>query len=435
MNNFLTFFKLNNIKMSSYKVSTITMSMQIPNCNLNLMNIGKYLNIDENIIGIKYNFGKSSILKGKYSTSIYKKSKVKNQNKINKTLFYNQASIIVNLEPASENKIINVKLFGNGSLHLTGVKHPREGKQVMLLIYAKLLDLCKEHDTILLTSDINNVYLDNTNNVYSKNSKNRTIIGFKYTNDKHETLYNIHKKDYTIDKNTGLFIAKKFESKRSKTLLNLNGEKVGISRIELLKNKSKLYKNNSNVNFDYASGFIYYDGDGKSNIIGKIIYEYTNSLDEEDVEIPPIVEYKYNCNPFLQDTTIYPVDTLENFKDKDLQGDINCINIYSKLSFELNRQRLFNELIKKGYITEYKPEKYSGVKLRYKISKQKTETVGICECMSKCTCNNITFLIFQSGNIIVTGFKSLDEIDKIVDDFNHLISSIEKTVKMKVFAK
>jgi TATA-box binding protein (TBP) (component of TFIID and TFIIIB) len=424
--------------MSSYKVSTITMSLQIPNCNLNLMNIGKYLNIDDNVIGIKYNFGKSSILKGKYSTAIYKKSKVKNQNKINKTLFYNQVSIIINIDPSSEDKIINVKLFGNGSLHLTGVKHPSEGKQVLILIYSKLINLCKEFDTILLTSDINNVYLDNANNVYSQQTENRTVIGFKYTNDKHETLYNIHKKDYTIDKKTGLFIANKFESKRSKTLLNLNGEKVGISRIELLKNKSKLYKNNSNVNFDYTSGFIYYDGDGKSNIIGKIVYEYIDSFNKfnpSEIDIEPIIEYKYNCNPFLQDTIIYSLEKLTNFSDRELQCDINCINIYSKLSFELNRQRLFNELIKGGYITEYKPEKYSGVKLRYKISKQNTEILGICECMSKCTCNNVTFLIFQSGNIIVTGFKSLGEIDNIMNDFNHLISSIEKTVKMKVFAK
>lgn len=424
--------------MSSYKVSTITMSLQIPNCNLNLMNIGKYLNIDANIIGIKYNFGKSSILKGKYSTAIYKKSKVKNQNKINKTLFYNQVSIIVNLEPSSENKIINVKLFGNGTLHLTGVKHPSEGKEVMLLIYSKLINLCKEYDIILLTSDINNVYLDNANNVYSQNNDNRTVIGFKYVTDKHETLYNINKKDYTIDKNTGLFIAKKFESKRSKTLLDLNGEKVGISRIELLKNKSKLYKNNSNVNFDYTTGFIYYDGDGKSNIIGKIVYEYINSYynpNPEEVDIEPIIEYKYNCSPFLQDTNIYSLEELNKFNDKELQCDINCINIYSKLSFELNRQRLFNELIKNGYITEYKPEKYSGVKLRYKVSKQPTEKLGVCECMSKCTCNNVTFLIFQSGNIIVTGFKSLEEIDNIVDNFNNLIASIEKIVKMKVFAK
>lgn len=417
--------------MSHYNISTITMSLQIPHCNLNLMNIGKYLQIDDNIVGIKYNFGKSSILKGKYSTSIYKKSKTKNQNKINTTLFYNQVSIIVNLDPSSETKIINVKLFGNGSLHLTGVKHPSDGKEVIILLYDKLLQLCKKYDTILLTSDINNVYLDNQNNVYRNSENNRTIIGFKYVH-KNETLYNINKKDYTIDNNTGLFISKKFESKRSKPLLDLDGEQVGVLRIELLKNKSKLYKNNLNVNFDYESGFIYYDGDGKSNIIGKIVYELNHNYSKENDNSQSIIEYKYNCSPFLPDSTIYTIDELSNMTNEQLQYDINCINIYLKLDFELNRQRLFNELIKLNFITEYKPEKYSGVKLRYKVSKQSTK-IGLCECTNKCTCVNITFLIFQSGNVIVTGFKSINEIDNIVNNFTKIIESIKNTVKMKTF--
>jgi hypothetical protein len=307
--------------MEKFKISTITMSMQIPNCNLNLINIGKYLDIDEHILGIKYNYGKSSILKGKYSTSIYKKSKIKNQNKINQKLFYNQVSIIASLNPPDNSKVINVKLFGNGTLHMTGVKDTSDGKEVMLLLYKKLLNLCKKEDTILLTADINNVYIDNDNNVYTKSSTNKTIIGFKYTNG-NEVLYNIHKKDYVIDKKTGLFISKKFESKRSKHILNFDGIKVGISRIELLKNKSKLYKNNSNVNFDYDAGFIYYDGDGKSNIIGKIIYELSDDTCNNEIDTQ-IVEYKYNYNPFFTDSIMYDIDTFKKFNHEQLEYDIN----------------------------------------------------------------------------------------------------------------
>lgn len=443
MNKFLRYLIINKMSLNNkildykdldYKVSTITMSLQIPNCNLNLMNIGKYLEIDNEIIGIKYNFGKSSILKGKYSTSIYKKSKTKNQNKINKVLFYNQVSIIINLNPTSDDKIINVKLFGNGSLHLTGVKDPSYGKEVLDLLYLKLLDLCKKQDIILLTSDINNVYLDNNNNVYSRNHNGRTIIGFKYISDKNETLYNIHKKDYTIDINTGMFISIKFETKRTKPLLNLNGERIGLSKIELLKNKSKLYKNNCNVNFDYKNGFIYYDGDSKSNIIGKIVYEYIDSSITKQLDpVESIIEYKYNCNPFLSNSVIYTLENLHKLSHSEIHYDVNCINIYFKFDFQLNRQRLFNELLKKTFITEYKPEKYSGVKLRYKISKQQTKKLGLCECTNKCTCNNITFLIFQSGNIIVTGFKSLNDIHDILTNFKTLILSIKDIVKMKTF--
>jgi TATA-box binding protein (TBP) (component of TFIID and TFIIIB) len=409
-----------------YNISTITMSLQIPNCKLNLINIGKYLQIDDNILGIKYNYGKSSILKGKYLTSIYNRSKAKNQNKVNKTLFYNQVSIIVKL---SLDKIINVKLFGNGSLHLTGIKHPSDGKAIINLIYDKLLKLRTQFDVILLTKDINNVYLDNENNIYTANSKNRSIIGFKYND-----IYNINKKDYTIDSNTGLFISTKYENKRTRTFLNLNGEKIGTSRIELLKNKSKLYKNNSNIHFDYQNGFIYYDGDGKSNIIGKIINEITTQSSLEENNDYSIIEYKYDCNPFLQSSIIYSINEFSKLTDETLQSDINCINIYFKLDFELNRQRLFKELLKLSYITEYKPEKYSGVKLRYKISKtKKLGALGICTCTNKCTCNHITFVIFQSGNIIASGFKSIDSIDNIVNDFNNLIMSLKHIIKMKTF--
>lgn len=417
----------------SYNISTITMSLQIPNCKLNLINIGKYLQIDDNILGIKYNYGKSSILKGKYLTSIYNRSKSKNQNKVNKNLFYNQVSIIVKL---SLDKIINVKLFGNGSLHLTGIKHPSDGKAIVYLIYDKLLKLCNQYDIILLSTDINNVYLDNENNIYTTN-KNKCIIGFKYTNDKNETFYNINKKDYIIDSNTGLFISTKYENKRTRTFLNLNGEKIGTSRIELLKNKSKLYKNNSNIHFDYQNGFIYYDGDGKSNIIGKIVNEFITQPSLQENNDCSIIEHKYSCNPFVQNSIIYSISDFSKLTEDKLQSDINCINIYFKLDFELNRQRLFNELLKLSYNTEYKPEKYSGVKLRYKISKNKQSQqltrLGICTCINKCTCNHTTFIIFQSGNIIVSGFKSMNIIDQIVNNFNDLIISLKPIIKMKTF--
>jgi TATA-box binding protein (TBP) (component of TFIID and TFIIIB) len=423
----------------SYNISTITMSIQIPNCTLNLTNIGKYLNIDETIIGIKYNFGKESILKGTYSTAIYKKSKTKNSVKINKQLFYNQISIIVKFKNEKlEERTVNIKLFGNGTLHLTGIRNPNESKKCMILIYEKLLNLIDQYNNILLTLDANNVYIDNNNNVYSKNSENnkRSIIGYKYTNI-NQVIYNINKKDYEIDIKTGFFISKKFETKRTKSIVNFNGDKIGYSKIELLKNKSKLYKNNSNITIDYVNGFIYYDGNEKSSIIGNIIYNiYDNNdnkndnNDNNDNTISNIIEYKYNCNPFLNNSKIYDLNDFNNMPLSELEDDINCINIYFKLEYQLNRQRLFNELLKKNFICEYKPEKYAGIKLRYKVSKN-TLVNGICNCSTTCTCNTITFLIFQSGNIIVTGFKSISHIDSILNNFQIILYDIVSFIKKK----
>lgn len=409
-----------------YNISTITMSMRIPDCTLNLMNIGKYMNIDNNIIGIKYNFGKSSILKGEYSTSVYKKSRVKNTNKINKRLFYNQVTLIIQFKNnTNELHYVNVKLFGNGSVHLTGVKNPDDGKIIMNILYSKLLLLIDKYDNILITLDSNNVYIDNDKNVYSAN--NHTIIGYKYTNELDEILYNIKKKDYQIDIRSGFFISNKFESKRTKQILNFDGNNIGYSKIILLKNKKKLYKNNDNIHFDYMTGFIYYDSDGKSIIIGNIIYEYNT----DTIPVKNIIEYKYNCNPFSNDSIIHPLLYIEKCSLDQLDFDINCINIYLKLDFELNRQRLFNELLQYTYSCEYKPEKYSGVKFQYKLSKNNKN--GICSCTTKCTCTTITFLIFQSGNIIVTGFKSIIKIQPIINEFQILINNIKDNIRKRIF--
>jgi len=420
-----------------YKVSTITMTMQLPNCQINLNNIGRYLDIDNNILGIKYHYGNGeSIIKGKYLTAIYKKSKSKNENKINKKLFYNQVSLIIkhNIDKENEN-IVNVKIFGNGSLHFTGVKNTLEGQQIVLILYEKLDKFKNMFSTILLTKDINGVYLDSSNNVYSTELTNKTTIGYKLNS----TIYVINKKEYyitNIDTQQQIvlkvFMSNKLEAKRTRNILNMDGKNIGYSKINLIRNKSKLYKNNSNIHFD--KNFIFYDGNGTSTIIGNITYEINREtsqvaafLNQEITNTSNVIEYSYNCNPFITEPNQEKLLDINN-----LNMNVNTINIYFKLDFELNRQRLFNKLLKLNYISEYTPEKYSGVKLTYKIN-QNYVNDGKCLCNNKCTCINITFLIFQSGNIIVTGFKNINDITHILNTFKDIVNKISTTIIKKTF--
>jgi TATA-box binding protein (TBP) (component of TFIID and TFIIIB) len=408
-----------------YKVSTMTVSCQYPDCELNLINIGKYLAIDDEIIGVKYNYGDTSIMKGKYATGTYKKSKNKNVDKINKNLFYNQVSISCKIG----DKEINVKLFGNGSLHLTGIKDEKSILVVMKTIYDKLLLLTDKTDKLLLTSDSNNVLLDNDNIIYS-HSDPKVILGYKTG-----LRYNINKKFYIMDNLHQLFISEKFESKRTRQLLDLNGNNVGLCKIELLKNKNKLYKKNANIYFDKTnfheksnSCLIYHDSDNKSTVIGKIIYEIENK-DKTDAQSikNQILEYDYLCNPFKK--------TIQNEISDSLMlkcVDINCINIFFDIKYQLNRQRLFTSLMEMGYMCEYKPEKYSGVKFIYKINQNDVKQRGICNCSNKCICNNITFLIFQSGNIIACGFRKTAGIDPILYSFKTVMDSLETRIKKKI---
>jgi hypothetical protein len=236
------------------KISTITLSTQLPFCNLNLTNIGKYLDIDEDIIGLKYNYAEMSVMKGKYSTTVYKKSKNKNEDKINKKLFYNQISIIFN----NNGKNINIKLFGNGSLHLTGCKSIEDGYEMTKQIYLKLKNICDKKDVILLTKDINGILIDKDNLIYSYD-KNK-IIGFcKIDNTNCNKIYVINKKEFVIDTKTNMFITNKMETQRRRFIHNLNGEYIGFSKIELLKNRQKFYKKNVNIYFDTENNLIYHN--------------------------------------------------------------------------------------------------------------------------------------------------------------------------------
>lgn len=423
------------------KISTITMSCQLPNCNLNLTNIGKYLNIDNEVIGIKYNYADLSVLKGKYSTTIYKKAKIKNLDKINTKLFYNQVTIIYN----NNGNNVNVKLFKNGSLHLTGCKNIDEGVEITKSIYQKLTTLKSKTDTILLTKDINGVLLDNDNLIYSHT--NKQIIGhlskrelrFDRHIDQQKTnnTYIINKKEYTIDYKTNMFISKKLETQRRRFIYNFDGEYIGYSKIELLKNKNKFYKKNINIYFDTSNDLIYHNND---NIIGKVVYDINNASINNLSLIPDIIEINYNCNPFID--TEYYLDTNSKYFKESIDLNVNCINVYCNINFVINRQRFYEKLIDLNYICKYKPESYSGIKLIYKLNITRNfnspvtfeNTVnGLCTCSSKCTCINITFLIFQSGNIIITGFKTIEQIKPITNDFINLCTSLRNDIEKRTF--
>ena len=423
--------------MESVKISTITLSTHLPNCQLNLTNIGKYLDIDDEIIGLKYNYADISIMKGKYSTTIYKKAKVKNLEKINKKLFYNQVTIILKYD----NRCVNVKLFGNGSLHLTGCKSIEDGEFVTKSIYTKLKTLSNRTLPILLTKDINNVLVDKDKLVYSYT--NCKVIGYYKSTEK---KYVIHNKEYVIDTKTKMFTSDKMETKRRRFIYNLDGEYIGFSKIELLKNRNKFYKKNTNIHYDIPNGLIYHNHD---NIIGKITYDIDQTKITDTEPLSDIIEIDYNCNPF----TIEPDNNII-FNKTNIDLNVNCMNIYFTLNYKINRQRLYDKISESNYICKYKPESYSGIKMIYKIPCRLTKMTleepieeprgtlpfievfgkGICVCSDKCTCTNITFLIFQSGNVIATGFKSQEQITLAVEDFLSLCDKFKKNIQKKTFS-
>jgi TATA-box binding protein (TBP) (component of TFIID and TFIIIB) len=102
--------KLADVKLlpKNIKISTMTVTCKVGTI-INLHNIDRFIDRREDCIQhIKYG-------KPEKSDAAKKKTTKRRQN------FYNEATI--KLAPASDNKPINIKLFKNGSLQLTGVKN------------------------------------------------------------------------------------------------------------------------------------------------------------------------------------------------------------------------------------------------------------------------------------------------------------------------
>lgn len=402
---------------SNPKISTITISCCFPNCHFNLINIGRYLEIDDDIIGIKYKYGSMNIIKGGYITTVYKKAKVKDLKKINSKLFYNQISLIVKRDANA----LNVKVFGNGSLHITGCKLESDASYVVKLLYKKFNNMRNKTVKKEIFKDKNNVYIDQDNLVYTY--EKGAIIGYK----RDDEVYVVNKKEYTIDKKTLMWISKDTGAKRTKQLLNFDGVHFGTMALVLFKNKSKFYNKNMNILLDWSDNLVYHNNE---IIIGKLDYTFDKNL-VLDTSAPLRKEINYCCNPFMDPLYVLHLD-LPNF-EKYIDLNINCMNIYFRLPFKLNRMRLYESFLRYNFLCKYKPESYSGVKVTMKIPLDELnikKITGFCNCDKFCTCKNITFLIFQSGNVIATGFKSFAQSNIVTKIFLNRIQQIQDDIKI-----
>tara|TARA_B100000676_G_C18003567_1_gene802337 strand:+ start:104 stop:1273 length:1170 start_codon:yes stop_codon:yes gene_type:complete len=106
------------IEPTPYRISTMTLITSF-SCNINLEVVSKYFTLDDKIISM-----------------VYGDKPVKNSNlKKNNRPFFNQATIIVMLDPLRK---INVKIFSNGKIQMTGVKKLEEGHEALKYIIEKL---------------------------------------------------------------------------------------------------------------------------------------------------------------------------------------------------------------------------------------------------------------------------------------------------------
>ncbi len=405
--------------MQQYKIFTTTLSInfnKIPNFKLNLHNIGNHLEIDDFISGIKFEYSGQSIFKGKYSTTMYNKSKNKKVEKINKKLFRNQ----ITLRLFVNGSFVNAKLFLNGGVHLTGVKGDlnENCNYIIENLYKRILDLENKTVKIVVAKDNNEIFLDSEDNIYYVDQNgNSEMIGYKCKKTKY---YYIFGKSYFFNSSKNVYISTYMHNK-TQTVLNLKGETIGTVKIDLLKNKKKIFNNNEHLNIDYTNSVVYYQKNNQNFILGTINYSFDPNINQvllENYNKNSVLEIDYKSKSIYTKTIVQ--ECLNNYT-----MDINCINIHFDFNFLINRQKLYECILKRGYISEFNSEKYCGVKFIYKSNNNE----GICICNNKCTCLNITFIIFQSGSVIASGFKSIDQINETVPVFCNVINEYKEEFK------
>lgn len=201
--NFVEYIDINsyNMNLIPQNVSISTMSLT---CSLgtpfNVANIYKYMILEkDNVIAIKTDKGMRKLNNSSYEFNSTNKNSHKN--------FFNQNTIIVN---SREDKHLNVKLFKNGSIQMTGCKDLVDANIVINKLVKKLKEILfvkKQSDDNLSNDNLSN---DNllTEVKFVENLDDLNVTNFKINliNTNFGVNYYINKEElFTLLTNKGVF--------------------------------------------------------------------------------------------------------------------------------------------------------------------------------------------------------------------------------------
>ena len=121
---------------------------------------------------------------------------------------------------------------------------------------------------------------------------------------------------------------------------------------------------------------------------------------------------------------------------------IRMINSDFKLGYAINRRVLDNCMDRYGLYHIFEAGQYPGVKISFYWNEKKTIQNGVCDCknkkcIKKCSssedrCQKITIIVFQSGSVIITGSRSIQQVNDtyefIMNVLKEINSEIQKTI-------
>lgn len=383
------------ISTSSFTISTAVYIANI-DTTFDLYSIFRHINIDDTILGVKYNNNIKGNMKQTGS-------------------FFNQLTVKIFIDFL--NKETNVKVFPNGKFQISGVKNDNQASHSIKIFLEKIINIKGKYlQNVIVDNGIIynkyeydklhfNVKYDRFNfiRIYKEDNGNFYYLGEKKNNDK----YIINKK-YVNFCNENNFFVDKSHVDFVKNIYDVNGNNIGCYKYIMTHKRKNLILHNS-----------------KFILKNENIYDIYNKYDQKIGErhfIPTNIKPTYNKK--LDNILLY-YDSIENqdikkeiiskeFFKNDFINKINLkiTNINSNFSFDLNNQMLdkinIHNIMTEKYniLSYYKPDsKYQAINIRMYFD----ENYNIIQVDNKYA-HRFTVTIFQNGKIMISGCKNKSQI-------------------------
>ena len=381
------------------------------NSNINLDLIARQLAIDDEIKGKKLlSVAEEGAIKSKpknYRNNKNKQQKKQKNHNSSRKDFSNQCTVIVH--PIGYEKQLNLKLFGNGKIVITGGLTKEDGLGAVTVLKNKIKDLEGDYQIKPNTQFI--AYFDSVQTYIKYMNKNYVIFLKLFA------LYGIQ-----INLHLDIILNKKLVEKYP-VICPLTGQQtekdLRNSNIEDLI-KENILMTGSQKDFDDFLKII--------QIFNICHLYFTNTtflakLNQPDDFIHKIIDRLYN----FENVTLPVTFDKEEFA-RVHEITIENYNTMFNCNFHLDREA-FTQLLANKYkniisSAKFEPTNYQGINTKY-ISRVMCQPD--CKSLggkkrSKCPCKEISCLIFQEGNVIITGGRSWDQI---LDGYN-VITKIMK---------
>ena len=423
-----------NDEFSKLLISTTTVTTKFKN-QVNIIDVAKYLPLDDVIIGIKlvYSGGNSIIIRG-----ISKQSKKKKD-------FYNQVTFTMRLplkllkmknpyvrEHRNDSILISCKVFHNGTLHITGTHSLEESQLITNLLLERLvkfkgIKMITLNNAVSFLNSFDNLIFSVDGRIIGWNNGDLIFLNTEYVN---LEVISFECKQYEV------FVSSKWVNKK-KTIYSLGGDIIGKKILSFSMDISKRH-------FDVKYGYIY----AGNKIVGKEEFLWLDNFESHISKFEECAQVFRSSNvivhPYVTFYTINGVRVNSQIEENQLTGDykVHMINTFFKAPFNICRIRLHKTFQEKGLYSRFDPCTNSAVNLRFHYHEKTIHTADCGKCphwiqresikVLNCECKEISVSCFNSGKMNVTGLDTLTQGQDVYKFLIKFFSDNKQSIIQKI---